>query len=214
MRFTNRPTGSPLAPTGISWQQYLRAAQKIAALKNPRLEATVRRFRQIARLKARSQQKHAARVKDATEAIERDGGLRLRRPDGKTEALFHKSPGGEAPYRATWLEDGTTPTGHMDLTSIEDVARQMAGLRSWERVPIKSPGPNAKHVSHLPAVAVEKTDAGDQFVLPGAEKISDARLAQRKSDEALKAKAPQRPADEGLFGASAAREKSMTQEIL
>src|SRR6185312_3150693 len=39
-----------------------------------------------------------------------------------------------------------------------------------------------------------------QMTLPGAEHISEAELAQRKADEALKAKAPQKPLDFGLFG--------------
>jgi hypothetical protein len=39
-----------------------------------------------------------------------------------------------------------------------------------------------------------------QTVIPGAERISEAELAQRRADERLKPTAPQRPADEGLFG--------------
>ncbi|MCA1458106.1 hypothetical protein I6F35_33775 [Bradyrhizobium sp. BRP22] len=46
----------------------------------------------------------------------------------------------------------------------------------------------------------ERTDAGEQTVLPGAEKISQAEQAQRKADEPLRPKAAQHPADEGLFG--------------
>lgn len=44
------------------------------------------------------------------------------------------------------------------------------------------------------------TEAGEQHVIPGAEKISDAELAKRKAAKALKAKVNQKPADEGLFG--------------
>ena len=46
----------------------------------------------------------------------------------------------------------------------------------------------------------ESTNAGEQHVIPGAEKISDAEVAKRKAREPLKPKVGQKPADEGLFG--------------
>jgi hypothetical protein len=46
----------------------------------------------------------------------------------------------------------------------------------------------------------EGTSAGEQHVIPGAEKVSDAEVAKRKAREPLKPKAEQKPADEGLFG--------------
>ena len=46
----------------------------------------------------------------------------------------------------------------------------------------------------------ESTSAGEQHVIPGAEKISDAEVAKRKAAEPLKPKLGQKPADEGLFG--------------
>lgn len=46
----------------------------------------------------------------------------------------------------------------------------------------------------------EKTSAGDQMVLEGAERISDKQLAERKMEQALKAKRPQKEMDIGLFG--------------
>lgn len=45
----------------------------------------------------------------------------------------------------------------------------------------------------------EHTAAGEQHVLPGAERISDAELAKRKSEQPLRPKAEQKPADQGLF---------------
>jgi hypothetical protein len=48
--------------------------------------------------------------------------------------------------------------------------------------------------------ATEATAAGEQHVIPGAEKIGQGEQAQRAADDALKPKAPQQPADEGLFG--------------
>ena len=47
---------------------------------------------------------------------------------------------------------------------------------------------------------IESTDAGEQHVIPGAEKVSDAEVAKRKAGEPLKLKAEQKPADEGSFG--------------
>jgi len=46
----------------------------------------------------------------------------------------------------------------------------------------------------------ERTGAGEQHVIPSAEKVSYAEVAKRKAGEALKPKAGQKPADEGLFG--------------
>ncbi len=46
----------------------------------------------------------------------------------------------------------------------------------------------------------ERTDAGEQGVIPGADKIGDGDLAQRKTNERLKPKVAQKPADIGLFG--------------
>lgn len=56
---------------------------------------------------------------------------------------------------------------------------------------------------HNPAMrkpTTERTEAGEQTVLPGAEKESEGKQAQRKADQPLKPKAAQKPADEGLFG--------------
>ena len=47
---------------------------------------------------------------------------------------------------------------------------------------------------------IESTTAGEQHVIPGAEKVSDAEVAKRKAREPLKLKVEQKPADEGLFG--------------
>jgi hypothetical protein len=46
-------------------------------------------------------------------------------------------------------------------------------------------------------------DGALQSVLPGAERASDATMAQRAADMPLKPKAAQRPCDAGLFGDSA-----------
>ena len=46
----------------------------------------------------------------------------------------------------------------------------------------------------------ESTAAGEQHVIPGAEKVSDAEVAKRKAGEPLKPKVRQKPANEGLFG--------------
>jgi hypothetical protein len=51
----------------------------------------------------------------------------------------------------------------------------------------------------------ESTRAGEQHVVPGAEKITDAELAKRKASELLKAKINQKPADEALFGEGASQ---------
>ena len=53
---------------------------------------------------------------------------------------------------------------------------------------------------NLSRAKTESTSAGEQHVIPGAEKVSDAEIAKRKAGEPLKPKVRQKPADEGLFG--------------
>ena len=55
------------------------------------------------------------------------------------------------------------------------------------------------------APTVEKTEAGQQTVLPGAEKIGQGEQAQRKAEAPLKPKVAQKPTDIGLFGDEAAQ---------
>ena len=45
----------------------------------------------------------------------------------------------------------------------------------------------------------EGTSAGEQHVIPGAEKISGAEVANRKAGQPLKPQVAQKPADHGLF---------------
>jgi hypothetical protein len=45
----------------------------------------------------------------------------------------------------------------------------------------------------------EGTSAGEQHVIPGAEKISGAEVAKRKARQPLKPQVAQKPADHGLF---------------
>lgn len=47
--------------------------------------------------------------------------------------------------------------------------------------------------------AEEKTEAGEQSIIPGAEKISDKELAERNMEGAKKPQVEQKPANEGLF---------------
>ena len=44
----------------------------------------------------------------------------------------------------------------------------------------------------------ESTTAGEQHVIPGAKKVSDAEVAKRKAGEPLKPEVRNKPADEGL----------------
>jgi len=45
----------------------------------------------------------------------------------------------------------------------------------------------------------ESARAGEQHVIPGAAKVSDAEIAKRRAGEPLKPKVVQKLADEGLF---------------
>lgn len=44
-----------------------------------------------------------------------------------------------------------------------------------------------------------RSEAGEQRVLAGTEKISDAELAERRGEQPLKPKTAQKPTEKGLF---------------
>src|SRR5271166_2076152 len=48
-------------------------------------------------------------------------------------------------------------------------------------------------------IKTENTSAGEQHVIPGAEKASDAEVAKRKAGQPLKPQVAQKPADHGRF---------------
>jgi len=75
---------------------------------------------------------------------------------------------------------------------------ERAGPGAQEALP--GGGEQARPPIEARAPTTEQTPQGEQFVLPGAERISDAELVQRRADERLRPTADQRPADEGLFG--------------
>jgi len=49
----------------------------------------------------------------------------------------------------------------------------------------------------------EGADGKPQAVLPGAERASDAEIAQRRANAAMRPNKPQRPCDAGLFSDTA-----------
>ncbi|HWW46329.1 MAG TPA: LPD38 domain-containing protein [Xanthobacteraceae bacterium] len=81
--------------------------------------------------------------------------------------------------------------------------RESEALQEAERAQEASDGrsaPDQGVIAGEPAVEYDATPAGQQSVLPGAGRISDGELAQRKVDERLKPAVAQKAADEGLFG--------------
>lgn len=70
------------------------------------------------------------------------------------------------------------------------------GQRSY-REQLGLPPPREPQFSIKPTT--EMTDIGEQYVLPGAERLTPAQMAQRKAAESLKAKVPQQEPG-GLFG--------------
>lgn len=46
---------------------------------------------------------------------------------------------------------------------------------------------------------IDSTPAGQQYVLPGAERATPAQIARRRAAEPLRASKPQQPCDHGLF---------------
>ena len=53
--------------------------------------------------------------------------------------------------------------------------------------------------------AIDRTPAGPQHVLPGAEPESDAIIARRAAAKPLRSRVPQQPCDIGLFSDTAAQ---------
>lgn len=67
-------------------------------------------------------------------------------------------------------------------------------------------GAQEGEVAPLPT---EETPEGTQTVIPGAERISDRELAERRMAAPARAAVPQRPADEGLFDTGARNQKEL-----
>jgi hypothetical protein len=65
--------------------------------------------------------------------------------------------------------------------------------------PPASPPQPSDNNNPPPGGQPERTGVGEQHVIPGAERISDAELAKRRAEQPLKPKAKQKPAEEGLF---------------
>lgn len=65
-------------------------------------------------------------------------------------------------------------------------------LDRYSAPPAEEPAPKAGFSS-------ERTDVGEQAVIPGAENVSDRQLAERRMEGRKQARVPQKPADEGLF---------------
>jgi hypothetical protein len=54
-------------------------------------------------------------------------------------------------------------------------------------------------------MTIDRTLAGAQYVLPGAEKVTNATMARRAATEPLRPRLPQQPCDIGLFSDDAAQ---------
>jgi hypothetical protein len=109
----------------------------------------------------------------ASEALPAEGGKTAEGPKG-AEVL---------PAQERGVAPGASESAGVEVKPSAEVKGEQ---RPGEREPAKS--------------TTERTSAGEQAVLPGAERISDREHAQRGADERLKPKAEQKAADEGLFG--------------
>jgi len=55
----------------------------------------------------------------------------------------------------------------------------------------------------------ERTAQGEQFVIPGAERISERELAERRMAERMKSGRAQKAADAGLFDLAARKQRKL-----
>lgn len=62
-------------------------------------------------------------------------------------------------------------------------------------------------------IITEPTEAGEQIVLPEAQKISEKELVERRMAKKKEAKVAQKPADEGLFDVDARKQIDLIDEI-
>ena len=89
---------------------------------------------------------------------------------------------------------------------VEIAALQRGGQE--QAAPGAARGRTANRTAQADA-GIERTAAGDQRVIPGAERIADAELAQRRAAGALRADRPQEASDFGLFDEGAARQTDL-----
>lgn len=61
------------------------------------------------------------------------------------------------------------------------------------------------------SITIEQTDQGEQYVLPGAERLSDVQMIERKMRGLMKATVEQKPADEGLFDLAARQQRDLVK---
>jgi hypothetical protein len=76
--------------------------------------------------------------------------------------------------------------------------------------------PEAERLSQRPpagprSFSADRTAQGNQSVIPGAERLSDRELAQRRIEATLRARTEQKPADEGLFDLGARNQNELFQ---
>lgn len=94
-------------------------------------------------------------------------------------------------WQLTMMDDDG-PSGHLEFNDFDELAAEI-----WS-YSLQGYTPRDKS---LGKPTVEPGAEGrPQLVIPGAERASDARLAQRRADAPLRPKAPQKGLEDGLFG--------------
>lgn len=135
------------------------------------------------------------------------------RPDQRNErgAGEEVTPDKGQPQRtASWiLKDKTT--GEVVMETFDRKKVDALNTDKYVAVPIQ------EHLASLNAPkaepTVEKTEAGQQTVISGAEKISDKSLAERKMAGGKRAAVAQKPADDGLFDTGARKQGDLLDAV-
>jgi hypothetical protein len=104
--------------------------------------------------------------------------------------------------------------GHIEGWDVDDAAAAREagrGIREAAAGPEPAGAPTFSDAGEAARGAFEMGAEGKpQGVIPGTERIGEGELAQRRADERLRPTAPQRPADEGLFGDTHLQENLFT----
>lgn len=135
------------------------------------------------------------------------------RPDQRNErgAGEEVTPDKGQPQRtASWiLKDKTT--GEVVMETFDRKKVDALNTEKYVAVPIH------EYLASLNAPkaepTVEKTEAGQQTVIAGAEKISDKSLAERKMAGGKRASVAQKPADDGLFDTGARKQTDLLDAV-
>lgn len=165
-------------------------------------------------------EKYPERTAEIVDAQDAAGGRPQERPESNEEKSERRRKYGEqARAIVAALERGGSFVvagarhriiNRPDAVEVRGNTLHISGLKRDSALPeanyefyLEEANRTARPATERPTPAIERTDAGEQAVIPGAERISDKALAERRMEQPRRAAREQKPADEGLFDTGA-----------